>query len=101
MGIRFRCCVGIRYQDDALLVTVAIHLHDMKVLATRNMECSTMEHELHIEYRPIDSVRPNVRNARTHSMEQTLQIARSIELFGFINPILVDGNGTLVAGHGR
>jgi ParB-like chromosome segregation protein Spo0J len=41
------------------------------------------------------------RNARTHSQRQIGQIARSIERFGFINPVLIDDTGQIIAGHGR
>lgn len=41
------------------------------------------------------------RNARTHSPKQVRQIARSIEAFGFTSPVLVDGAGEVIAGHGR
>lgn len=41
------------------------------------------------------------RNARTHSPEQVSQIAKSIETFGFNNPILIDENNQIIAGHGR
>jgi ParB-like chromosome segregation protein Spo0J len=44
---------------------------------------------------------PNPRNARTHSAQQIQQIARSIERFGFNNPVLVDQNNRVIAGHGR
>lgn len=44
---------------------------------------------------------PYARNSRTHSSEQIAQIARSIQEFGFTNPVLIDGNGGIVAGHGR
>src|SRR3984893_7616896 len=44
---------------------------------------------------------PYARNARTHSDEQVAQIAASIHEFGFTNPVLVDEEGTLIAGHGR
>jgi hypothetical protein len=60
-----------------------------------------MDAHLEIEYRPIDSVIPYARNARTHSDRQIRQLARSIEAFGFINPVLVDEEGVLVAGHAR
>jgi ParB-like chromosome segregation protein Spo0J len=55
----------------------------------------------HIEHWPTDRLRPNARNARTHSPEQVAQIAASIVEFGFVNPILVDSNGGIIAGHGR
>ena len=56
---------------------------------------------LNIEYRPVDSLIPYANNARTHSDEQLAQIAASIREFGFNNPILVDGDRGLIAGHGR
>lgn len=54
-----------------------------------------------IEMLPIDALVPYARNSRTHSKEQIAQIARSIQEFGFTNPVLIDGNGGIVAGHGR
>ena len=50
---------------------------------------------------PIGTPIPNVRNARTHSKKQISQIAESIKEFGFTNPVLIDANGMVVAGHGR
>ena len=44
---------------------------------------------------------PAARNARTHSDSQVAQIAASIREFGFTNPVLTDGKGGIVAGHGR
>ncbi|WP_043836225.1 site-specific DNA-methyltransferase [Muricoccus aerilatus] len=44
---------------------------------------------------------PYARNARTHSQAQVVQIAASIREFGFTNPILVDGERGVIAGHGR
>ena len=44
---------------------------------------------------------PNARNARTHSKKQIRQIADSIKEFGFTNPVLIDGEGGIIAGHGR
>ncbi|MBA4219652.1 MAG: hypothetical protein C0458_02875 [Methylobacterium sp.] len=54
-----------------------------------------------IELRPVASLRPSARNARTHSKAQVAQIARSIEQFGFTNPLLIDEKGGVLAGHGR
>lgn len=56
---------------------------------------------LNIEYRPIESLVPYAKNARTHSDEQIAQIAASIREFGWTNPILVDGDRGVIAGHGR
>src|SRR5476649_1444639 len=44
---------------------------------------------------------PYARNARTHSDAQVAQIAASIREFGFTNPVLVDGEHGVIAGHGR
>jgi len=44
---------------------------------------------------------PYVKNSRTHSDEQVAQIAASIKEFGWTNPILVDGDNGIIAGHGR
>jgi len=44
---------------------------------------------------------PYARNSRTHSDEQVAQIAASIREFGFCNPVLIDGQNTIIAGHGR
>lgn len=49
----------------------------------------------------IDRLRPYENNARTHSEEQVEKIMRSIEEFGFINPVLIDGDYGIIAGHGR
>jgi ParB-like chromosome segregation protein Spo0J len=56
---------------------------------------------LEIKYLPVESLIPYAKNSRTHSDEQVAQIAASIKEFGFTNPILVDGEKGLVAGHGR
>src|SRR6266581_8997439 len=54
-----------------------------------------------IERWPVDRLIPYDRNARTHSVEQIEQIARSIREFGFTNPILVDTGAGILAGHAR
>jgi DNA modification methylase len=54
-----------------------------------------------VERWPIDRLIPYVRNARTHSEGQVAQIAASIREWGWTNPVLVDEDGTVIAGHGR
>jgi ParB-like chromosome segregation protein Spo0J len=54
-----------------------------------------------VERWPISKLRAYDRNARTHSAEQVAQIVASIKEFGFTNPILVAGDGEIIAGHGR
>jgi DNA modification methylase len=48
-----------------------------------------------------DALKPNPRNARTHSKKQIRQIADSVLAFGFVVPIVVDENNTILLGHGR
>lgn len=57
--------------------------------------------ELKIIEKSVDELIPYVNNARTHSEEQVYQIAASIKEFGFNNPILLDGENGVIAGHGR
>ena len=57
--------------------------------------------QLHVEYRAVERLVPYARNARTHSEAQVAQIAGSIREFGWTNPVLVDGEGGLIAGHAR
>ena len=56
---------------------------------------------LTVVYRPIGDLKPDPRNARTHPKRQIEQLRASILQFGFTNPILVDEEGVLIAGHGR
>lgn len=51
--------------------------------------------------RSVTALRPHTRNARTHSKRQIEQIAESIRRFGFTNPVLVDAEDRIIAGHGR
>ena len=56
---------------------------------------------LAVSYRPVDGLISYARNARTHSDGQMAQIAASIREFGWTNPVLVDGENGVIAGHGR
>ena len=60
-----------------------------------------MEAHLKIESLSIDTFIPYIRNSRTHSDAQVAQIAASIKEFGFTNPVLIDNDGVIIAGHGR
>lgn len=51
--------------------------------------------------RAVDTLKPYARNARTHSKKQLKQIAASIERFGFVNPVLIGDDNSIIAGHGR
>jgi hypothetical protein len=57
--------------------------------------------DLKVEQMAVDRLLPYARNARTHSDAQVAQIAASITEFGWTNPLLVDENGGIIAGHGR
>ncbi|PTU29175.1 site-specific DNA-methyltransferase [Stenotrophobium rhamnosiphilum] len=54
-----------------------------------------------IEQVLVVNLTPYARNSRTHSKRQIKQIANSIKEFGFNNPVLIDRNNTIIAGHGR
>jgi len=54
-----------------------------------------------LEHIALETLIPYARNSRTHSDAQVAQIAASIKEFGFTNPILIDNNGGIIAGHGR
>jgi DNA modification methylase len=56
---------------------------------------------LSIAYLETSSLRPNPKNPRQHSDKQIQQIARSIEAFGFIIPVVIDSASNVIAGHGR
>lgn len=56
---------------------------------------------MEIKYKKIGELTPYTNNARTHSDEQVDQIVASIKEFGFTNPLLIDENGEIIAGHGR
>ena len=58
-------------------------------------------HELTLHYRSLDKLIPCPANARLHSARQVAQIAKSIEATAFANPILIDEDGVIIAGHGR
>ena len=56
---------------------------------------------LALVYRLISELKQNPKNPRTHVTKQINQLARSMKTFGFIVPVIVDGEGNIVAGHGR
>src|SRR5262245_19529163 len=56
---------------------------------------------MRIEYTSLRELRAYPNNARTHSRKQIREIAKSIEKFGFCNPVLIDDTKQIIAGHGR
>jgi ParB-like chromosome segregation protein Spo0J len=59
------------------------------------------QNERRIELRPVSSLALYANNPRTHTKKQIRQIANSILEFGWTNPVLIDGDGNVIAGHGR
>nr|DAX38816.1 MAG TPA: ParB protein [Caudoviricetes sp.] len=57
--------------------------------------------ELNIIYKNIKELKPYKKNAKKHSKEHVEQIANSIKEFGFTQPVIIDKNNCVVAGHGR
>ena len=75
--------------------------HASCVTINEKLADKSANRRLEVNYKSIDKLTPDPRNARTHSKKQVAQIAESIEAFGFTNPILADPDGNIIAGHGR
>ena len=60
-----------------------------------------MTNKLAIKYKTTEQLIPYALNSRTHSESQIAQLAASIREFGFTNPVLLDGENGILAGHGR
>jgi DNA modification methylase len=67
----------------------------------RAAQASPLLRDLNVVWRPLTNLRPYERNPRTHSKKQIRQIAESIKVFGFTNPIITDDDDGVLAGHGR
>src|SRR6476620_5809864 len=59
------------------------------------------QNSLSIVYQALADLKPRAANPRTHSKKQVAQIATAIRRFGFTNPVLVDEDNGIIAGHGR
>ena len=70
-------------------------------MAKKAQASPPVEIDIQIERWPIERLIPRVNNPRTHSREQIANIAASIEAFGWTNPVLVDGDDGILAGHAR
>ena len=75
--------------------------HDRKSDTREGSGDATVVTSLKVEMLSVEALRPYAHNARTHSKKQIRQIAKSIERFGFCNPVLIDDRGGIIAGHGR
>lgn len=85
------------YWQDALLRKVGSTPTVAFSLSLKNMKKQNLE----IKYLPVVDLIPYARNSRTHTPEQVAQIASSIKEFGFTNPVLIDSEKGIIAGHGR
>lgn len=54
-----------------------------------------------MEMVPLEKLVPYVNNARTHSLEQVNKLRSSLREFGFVNPVIIDKDYSIIAGHGR
>jgi len=61
----------------------------------------TDKSNLTVQYMKVSDLVPYINNSRTHDADQIQQVANSIQEFGFTNPILIDENKNIIAGHGR
>ena len=65
------------------------------------LQPSTSHRPLSVIYQAAGTLKPDARNPRTHPKRHVDQIVASMREFGFTNPILVDPDGVIIAGHGR
>ena len=65
------------------------------------MGADTMKTTTEMQLVPIDRLIPYINNARTHSPEQINKLRASLREFGFINPVIIDRDFNVIAGHGR
>jgi hypothetical protein len=82
--------------------TVAGKKYSTTSASGKRAGCGTLDNvNRNIELVPVEQLLPFKGNARTHSRKQIRQIANSIERFGFTNPVLIDVQNGIIAGHGR
>lgn len=77
------------------------HVQCWVLLAMNDPVSVAPSSRLAVVYRPVNDLTPDPRNARTHPKRQIDQLRASIKEFGFTNPILIDPEGHIIAGHGR
>jgi DNA modification methylase len=66
-----------------------------------NEKLEQLKRRLEVKYYAVNALKPYQRNARTHSTKQIEQLANSIKQFGLVNPLLIDEDNEIIAGHGR
>lgn len=99
LGCRNGAATQMALCSASVRVTLCVVLVQAKAKCLEGHRVSAAKAAL--AYRPVSELKPYPRNARTHSKKQVQQIARSIERFGFTNPVLVSDDGEIIAGHGR
>jgi ParB-like chromosome segregation protein Spo0J len=62
---------------------------------------SKKSRRLRIEYRSPHELRPRADNAKVHLPQQIKKLEKSIERFGFVNPVLISDDNEIIGGHGR
>jgi ParB-like chromosome segregation protein Spo0J len=65
------------------------------------MLASKLPPALAVVYRDTTALKPSPQNSRVHTRQQVKTVARSIETYGWTNPILVDDDNNVIAGHAR
>jgi DNA modification methylase len=83
------------------LVSLIMPTKQAKVPVDGLPRSSGLKSDQRIELMPVDRLTPYKENARTHSKRQLRGIAKSIKRFGFLQPVLIDDKGGIIAGHGR
>ena len=91
--------IGQFHSQSATNKSLSTHQHGDSAPSLRTN--TAVLRPLKVQYRSIESLTPYANNARTHSRSQIRKIRESIKEFGFVNPILIDSSGRIVAGHGR
>ena len=94
MGRCIKC--NNSYDDDS-----ALYCDKQKECETIWRGDSMSKHTEKLELIAIDKLIPYANNARTHSDEQIKKIQASLREFGFVNPVLIDKDCGIIAGHGR
>jgi DNA modification methylase len=91
------CDSGTLRQSEVATLHSEVKMRTIPVSKDLNFPANRLE----VVYCDLDQLKPDSRNARHHSPKQIRRLARSIETFGFTVPALVDGEGNVIAGHGR
>jgi DNA modification methylase len=91
----------VEHHDEAVVDRAAAEDAATPAIISQKGNVKNAPPRLAVEYRPAAALIPYTRNARTHFDAQVAQIAASIREFGWTNPVLVDGESGIIAGHGR